>query len=139
MCMRRMARGTLSPKLYADLIGKPYAEGARGPEAFDCLGLVLELQRRQGRPLPAYDSTPEEFARQHREGVLGPCREIAAPEPGCIVLLRMLHGERHLGTMIDPYRMLHTLRDVGRACSEGLRSPVWARRVMGYYLPEAVR
>jgi cell wall-associated NlpC family hydrolase len=29
-----------------DLIGRPYRFGARGPAAFDCWGLVLEVRRR---------------------------------------------------------------------------------------------
>jgi cell wall-associated NlpC family hydrolase len=35
-----------------ELIGAPYAYGARGPDAFDCWGLVLEMRRRLGLPLP---------------------------------------------------------------------------------------
>jgi cell wall-associated NlpC family hydrolase len=34
------------------LIGKPYALGGRGPYAYDCWGLVLELRQRLGLPMP---------------------------------------------------------------------------------------
>ncbi|MEN9059995.1 hypothetical protein [Ponticoccus litoralis] len=41
-----------------DWIGLPYAERGRGPEAFDCLGLWLALQRaRFGREIPDPDCT----------------------------------------------------------------------------------
>jgi cell wall-associated NlpC family hydrolase len=35
-----------------ELVGAPFEHGARGPRAFDCWGLVLELRRRLGLPLP---------------------------------------------------------------------------------------
>jgi cell wall-associated NlpC family hydrolase len=35
-----------------DLIGRPYRFGARGPDAFDCWGAVLEVRRRLGLPTP---------------------------------------------------------------------------------------
>lgn len=38
--------------LTADLVGLPFVSGARGPAAFDCWGLVLELRRRLALPLP---------------------------------------------------------------------------------------
>jgi cell wall-associated NlpC family hydrolase len=36
----------------ADLIGRPFRAGARGPDAFDCWGLVRELRARLGLPVP---------------------------------------------------------------------------------------
>jgi hypothetical protein len=37
-----------------DLVGKPYAHGARGPDAYDCWGLCVEVYRRRGIDLPDY-------------------------------------------------------------------------------------
>lgn len=37
-----------------DLIGKPYVHGARGPDAFDCWGLCMEICGRGGWELPDY-------------------------------------------------------------------------------------
>lgn len=33
---------------YLDLVGKPYKVGARGPDAYDCMGVALEVLRRLG-------------------------------------------------------------------------------------------
>ena len=41
-----------------DLIGKPYAPGARGPDAFDCWGVCAEVYRRAGLVLPDYTHEP---------------------------------------------------------------------------------
>ena len=35
-------------KLTAQLVGKPYRAGATGPDAYDCMGLVIRTQRKMG-------------------------------------------------------------------------------------------
>lgn len=37
---------------YRDLLGKPFAWGARGPDSFDCLGVVYEVLSRAGIAVP---------------------------------------------------------------------------------------
>lgn len=46
------------------LIGLPFERGARGPAAFDCWGLVLEMRRRLGLPVPPDFATGGDFTRQ---------------------------------------------------------------------------
>ena len=136
-----MSSSQFPAKLYADMIGKPFAAGARGPSAYDCVGMVLELQRRQGRDLGDFASTPEEFHRQYDgvRGIFGPCVRVEKPVGGCIVLLRMLGDERHVGTMIDPWRMIHTSSAIGSGKIERLLGSEWTRRVIGYYLPDVTK
>jgi cell wall-associated NlpC family hydrolase len=135
----------LPARLYADLLFKPYVEGGRGPDSYDCLGLVLEVQRRLGRALPAYESTIDEFKRHYRaiapgHGVLGPSFEIPTPVPGCGVLFRMGWNQRHMGVMISRYEMLHTLADrAGGSGIERITAPDWRNIIIGYYLPESCR
>ena len=130
----------LPPALYADLVGKPFARDGRGPEAYDCLGLVMAVLRRNGVALPAYASTPEELARQHTEGMLGPCYRLERADTGAVVLLRGLRpDERHLGLMLDRWHMLHASEDAGQVVKENLQRSIWGRRVLGYYFPENPR
>lgn len=35
-----------------DLLGKPYKSHARGPDFFDCYGLVIEVEKRLGHSMP---------------------------------------------------------------------------------------
>lgn len=35
-----------------DILGKPYKAHARGPKAFDCYGLVIEVEKRLGHTMP---------------------------------------------------------------------------------------
>lgn len=123
-------------RIYADLVGKPFAEGGRGP-AFDCVGLAVEFQRRRGIGTPMYLSDEVELHRQIAAGgALDDCHRLDAAEPGCYVLLRSFEeGERHIGVMVDPYRMLHSRREVGSVL-EVLSRSVWARRVIGFYRAE---
>jgi len=39
---------------YTDLLDKRYEKGARGPDAYDCYGLVMEVFKRAGVALPDY-------------------------------------------------------------------------------------
>ena len=41
--------------MVADLVGQPFKEGARGPNEFDCWGLVREVAKRSGTELPDFD------------------------------------------------------------------------------------
>lgn len=125
----------ISPRLYASLIGAPFVEDGRGP-GYDCVGLAMEFQRRRGLALPAYLSEPEELHRQLAAGgILEEARRLDAAEAGCVVLLRSPSrlAQRHLGVMVDPFRMLHASQDVGSVVLENLNRSIWGRRVLGFY------
>jgi hypothetical protein len=120
--------------IYADLLGKPYEADARGPEAYDCLGLALVIARRLGKQVPDFVSSEETLHAQLGTGgtTLADCPQIARPEPGCVALLRISPSEHHLAFMVDEFRMIHTLRDVGCAI-ERINSNLWHRKVIGFY------
>lgn len=127
---------TLPSRLFADLIGKPWVDSARGPDAYDCLGLAIEVTRRRGHVMPAYLS---DEATLHREMAadgcaLGLLTRVPAPEPGDIVLLRSSSAlGYHLGVMVDSYRMLHASEPAGAVVLETISRTLWKRRVLGFY------
>lgn len=125
----------LAPRFYADLIGKPFAHGGRGPSTYDCVGLAEEVLRRMGVCLPAHLSDEAELHRQLAPGgLLEEPRKLNGPEPGAVVLLRSPDpAERHVGIMVDPYRMLHCSEDAGSVVREVLSNSFWGRRVVGFY------
>ena len=133
-----MTLPSIPTRLYLDLLGKPFAEGARGPSTYDCVGLAMEFQRRRGAVLPAYLSQPEELHRQlATEGILSDANRLPVAEPGCVVLLRTGIHERHLGCMVDCYRFLHTMKDLASgAAIERTLSSQWERLILGYYRVE---
>jgi len=124
----------LAPRLFADLIGKPWAEGGRGPDAYDCVGLVLEVAKRLGKQLPDYVSNEATLHAELAAGgdSLADLPRMIHPNVGDVVLLRMGVNEHHLGVMVDSCRMLHASRNCA-AIIERVNSPLWQRRVMGYY------
>ena len=132
-------RSTLTPRaissaLYTDLLGKPYKDSARGRDAYDCVGLALEMARRMGKQLPDYLSSEAELHAQLGSGgaTLAGLAQIPHPVPGCIVLLRMGPNKHHVGVMLDEYRMIHTSSVTG-CVIERVISQLWQRKVIGFY------
>ena len=124
----------LSPRLYVDLIGKPFAHGGRGPSTYDCVGLADEVLRRMGVRLPAHLSDEAELHRQLAAGgALEESRRIAVAEMGAVVLLRSSHASGcHVGIMTDPFWLLHASEDMG-VVRQFLPECFWGRRVIGFY------
>ncbi len=118
----------------ADLIGKPYQEGGRGPEAYDCAGLVVEIQHRLGRDI-TIPHTPEGRAAQHVSMLrilAHDWRRLHGPEPGCVVFFE---SQSHLGTVVDITRFIHTEEDFGAVLIESLGSPRWWRAGRSFWVP----
>jgi cell wall-associated NlpC family hydrolase len=100
---------------FDDLIGKPFVDMGRGPEGFDCWGIVLEVNRRLGRDLPDYpgvhiceqDVILARIAAHRCE-----FDRVSDPQPGDVVLYKQYGDHLHFGAVIDGARFIH--------CSEGM-------------------
>ena len=53
-----------------DLIGKPWRLGARGPDAYDCWGLVREVMQRMRPGLPLPDWASDEMTRTRQRSLM---------------------------------------------------------------------
>jgi len=123
---------------YTDLLGKEFAYGGRGPDAYDCYGLVIETRKRVGRTMPLhYVSTdiPEAIHGSIEEARLS-CgfRELPEPSPFCLVTFR-LHPRytTHIGMVLqDCRRFIHILAKM-RVGVERLDSPCWRHRISGFF------
>lgn len=130
--------------IYADLIGKEFRYGARGPKEFDCYGLCMEVLKRRGVELPDFGSAVQTHvihkmvldAVGKGAGAIqeSPFEEIAQPEPWCLVTFWVRPGyTSHVGIVLeDRSRFLHILRKE-LACIERLDSLIWKHRITGYY------
>jgi cell wall-associated NlpC family hydrolase len=120
---------------YDDLIGVPFAWNGRGPDAFDCYGLVMHLFRtEQGVTLPDFgESRPTTQAETAllMQNSLPRWTRLDGPERGCVVYMRIHGAGSHVGYVIDPRRFIHVWQDSGGVCIERLGD--WQRRVVGYY------
>jgi cell wall-associated NlpC family hydrolase len=97
-------------------IGRPWADGARGPDSFDCWGLLRWVQLCHfGLTLPDLPSLPDERRDLYRAQMDSAAwRVIEQPVHGCGVLLR--GGDRpHVGVYLDldGGGVLHSQEGVG--------------------------
>lgn len=120
----------LDPRQYRDLVGKPFRERACGPDAYGCVGLLLEVMRRLGHALPAYPQ--EEASLWAALGEMGEWDKVPIPQPGDGVLLRSSDPPWHMGVMVDQQHMLHAHPHAG-VVVERIDGPLYRRRIEGFY------
>jgi len=99
----------LHPSLWVDLVGLPFRSGGRGPDAYDCYGVLLKVFARRGIGRPPLDTTVDdsEIARMVALALGTHWSRIEAPEPGCALLFRDRGVVRHVGIYIGSDRFLH--------------------------------
>lgn len=121
---------------YADLLGKPFVYGGRGPDAYDCYGLAQEVCRRGGVVLPPWQSVCEAAAIQDEfDRGKELFEQIPAPEPLCLVLLMVQPPYvSHCAVMLDATRMIHITERTSVAV-ERIDNLAWQRRVRGFWRP----
>ena|SRR3990167_1739349 len=132
---------TRMPAWVDDYRGRPFRLGARGPDAYDCYGLVRAVLRdRWNADVPALDGlealgTPERFrAASAAEDDLWIAAE--PPRPGD-VLTFMLDG-LHVGVVVAEGWMLHARSRLGVATSRYDQMPWAAVRVGPAYRHHAL-
>jgi len=116
---------------YRKYRGTPYRKMGRSPSGLDCWGLLVAyFYEVHGLvlPDPAMQNGPE------LEAILmdaGDWEPIEKPEPECGIYMRVA-GLGHVGVCQEGGRFLHCSRDVG-VVVEQLDTPMWRKRVLGYY------
>lgn len=99
---------------YFDLLGKPFARGGRGPEFYDCYGLVKEMFERTGRVVPDFESpgTLEEI-EQLVSANTSKWKRVAPKTPGSLITFRVDGLGAHVGFMLGGDRFLHAIDGPG--------------------------
>ena len=102
------------------LIGLPWVAGARGPDAYDCWGLFLAVQRQHfGRALPEIPVDALDLRAVLDAFTAHPERQrwqpVSAAEEGDAVLMRQSLYPVHIGVWldIDGGGVLHAVRHAG--------------------------
>ena len=120
-----------------DLVGMPFKPRGRGPDAYDCWGLAMEVYRRRGIGLPdfAYGDDLEitvlnELIRGNKRLIV----EIDRPEPWCLVGFSLIPAyEHHIGVSLpDGRRFIHARRR-HRIIISRFNDQAWKRRIRGFY------
>jgi cell wall-associated NlpC family hydrolase len=103
------------------LQGKPYRNGAKGPDAFDCSGLVYYVFKLSHIELPP----PAEA-----QGRAGYEKGRFAVEAGDLVLFK-IDKDLHIGIMINGNDFVHASRSRGVAV-DGVDAAYWQKYLVGF-------
>jgi hypothetical protein len=117
-----------------DLIGIPYKPRGRNKDGMDCLGIAIEVLRREGITMPDvfYPDTEIETNKRVMEGLESsiPNIKLDRPEKNCIIEF-FVHGEpSHIGVYLENDEFIHASRQFG-VCIDKLWR--WNKRIKGYY------
>lgn len=115
-----------------DLIGAEFEYGGRGPDRYDCFGLLKEMYRRQGVIIPEQISTDDEGQNQARILLNASTQwQKTTQRPGVAVLFRLGRLICHVGFVLDDRYFLHAWEKTGGVTREKLSD--WTRRIAGFY------
>lgn len=119
-----------------DWVGLPHEPLGRGPDAYDCLGLFLALQReRHGRALFDPLCRIDEAARARLSNRYRPeWQRVGAAVEGAAVLFLVRGQALHVGYALGPNLMLHSSGEAGQSIVEDFTSSAWGARLEGIYV-----
>ncbi len=124
----------LARELWVDLIGLPFRRNGRGPDAYDCYGLLLELHQRQGIVLPSLVSPDTARGVSDAQNALMPHWQACPVRPGAALLFRDEGQPRHVGVAIDDDLFIHAAEGIGQVGLDRL-SRAWGRLLIAAYTP----
>jgi len=122
-----------------DLLAKPYQRGARGPDGYDCWGVVIEVGKRMGIDFPDWADVNW---RKSTEAVVqdqaasGDWKRIPVDQLtyGEIAVSKPMASGRHVGIHLGRGYVLHTtprtgvlIDDINRYMLDN-KGAVWAKR-----------
>ena len=116
-----------------DLVGLDYKERGRGPDGYDCWGLICEAYDRIfGFSIPSYADRPDSTGKLARlaHNEQKSWVKVDYPKTGDLILFRGLPP--HVGMSIGRGRMLHMPKDQ-KSCIESWREPLWQPRITGFF------
>lgn len=122
---------------FADLVGKPYELNAAGPDAWDCVTLMMEVTRRLGiafPPPPGYGQG--EITGTH---LMTWKMQLEAAEPesvGAVAYVVSPDGHDHTAVAIGRGKLIHCRSGIGVTIE-----PIRAYRgwIRGWYKPKGSR
>jgi hypothetical protein len=120
--------------MIADLIGIPYKPKGRDKNGMDCLGVAIEVLKRNGITLKDvfYEDTEPETNKRIMETMEAsiPSTKLERPEINCIIEFTVLGQPSHIGVYLGNDEFIHASRQFGVVIDRLYR---WKNRVRGYY------
>lgn len=100
----------------SDLIGRPYKNFARGPDCYDCWGIIIEVGKRFGVVIHDYCISPvnnSEIIKQYNIHSSDYLIVKDNLQPADIIMFKRTDGGLHFGIVIDDKQFIHTLEGLG--------------------------
>ncbi len=139
------------PEWAGKYVGIPWLTNGRGPEGYDCWGLVRMIAKDQfGWDWPSYDETYTQGAEADdksvedvRESEDSPWQRLDNPDDplekkvigiqtGDVIWLRHRSHVVHMGLMLDARRFIHVSMSTDSVISQ-VDHILWKNRVVGFY------
>lgn len=123
--------------MICDLVGKPFESGGRGPDSYDCIGIVIEVYKRNGIILNdfsigafCYSKAQEIIESEIKSGKWIKCEE---PEYLSVVIMKQ-HPifTQHIGVNVDCGRFIHASIVKG-VTIDRLIDPSYKNSIKGFY------
>ncbi|MGA3084175.1 MAG: C40 family peptidase [Thermodesulfobacteriota bacterium] len=104
-----------------NLLGKPYKNGAKGPDAFDCSGFIYFVYQRVGIALPVMT-----------EGQIKSGSSLSGDsvQPGDLVFFK-IKNDLHAGIMINKKDFIHASKSRGVAVDD-INASYWRKSLIGF-------
>lgn len=117
---------------FDDLVGKGFQYGGRGPDVFDCFGLVRECYHRtHGILLPDFLSPTDQGAQAAVGAIKLQQWEEVLPAPGVMVAIRVGRFTSHCAFMEAEDTLIHAWKRSGGVTRVPLDE--WKARITGFY------
>lgn len=113
------------------LVGVPFEYGGRGPDTYDCYGLVMKIMSWEGIKLPDYKSPESQGPIAAMMATQLPLWRTTQQKQGSVVLIRIGRHISHCGYMLDDELMIHAWEKTGGVTVQ--RTQDWAQRIVGFY------
>lgn len=127
------------PKWAAQWVGIPYKEKGRGPDGYDCWGVIQAIQLSVFHvDLPDYADTYrdgedwEAIGAAVQAGLADGWQRTEQPRAGDLLILSIAARPWHCGMMLSSLHFLHAAPGDSTVI-ERLDTPRWARRIEGIY------
>lgn len=123
-------------------LGKPFAERGRGPDGYDCWGLIITLARQAGTELPDLPpgvNAPCSVDAAGRAAVAaGLFERVAEPCPWAVVAFHdqapaLRRYVSHFGLCVSRTEFVHASRAAGRVLVSRLSDHPWRELREGFY------
>ena len=118
-------------------IGLQYKAKGRDTAGIDCYGLArLVYSQEFGIELPSFDSDYQADDEQRMQDLIAQYKEgwvkVDKPEPGSIVLFKVMGYETHIGIAVNSESFLH-VREGMDSVIEPFSTPRWNKRIVGHF------